>query len=249
MSTAAGWYRDPADPDTQRYWDGEQWLGDRLPAGAVPPPGPPAAPATAPTPVVVPTDAVPAYGTPASHRAYARPADGAVPGTIAPVLERLAARMIDGLVLFGLNIVVNGYFVYELYRELAPSMAAMERGAMPVISDRANTLSMVISLVAMALWFAYEVPATAATGQTLGKRLVGLEIVTVSGEPLGFVRSIQRWAPQGLPLLLWGLLWTVQVLDGAWCLWDKPRRQCLHDKVAGTVVVTTSARGVPTDQH
>jgi uncharacterized RDD family membrane protein YckC len=40
---APGWYRDPADPNTQRYWDGEGWLGGPLPADATPPDEPPAA--------------------------------------------------------------------------------------------------------------------------------------------------------------------------------------------------------------
>jgi uncharacterized RDD family membrane protein YckC len=38
---AAGWYKDPAAPETQRYWDGEQWLGQPIPADATPPDGPP----------------------------------------------------------------------------------------------------------------------------------------------------------------------------------------------------------------
>ena len=38
---APGWYKDPADPTTQRWWDGEGWVGDPLPADATPPPGPP----------------------------------------------------------------------------------------------------------------------------------------------------------------------------------------------------------------
>jgi uncharacterized RDD family membrane protein YckC len=240
MSIAAGWYRDPADPDTQRYWDGEQWLGERLPAGDVPPPGPLAAP-PGPHPVPVPVPSTAPYGARPDDLApgitVGVPAGLAVPGTLAPVIERLAARIIDGIVLFLLNVVVNGYFVFQLYRELAPSLAAMEAGEVIVPTDRARTLSLVISLVAMALWFAYEVPAIAATGQTLGKRLVGVRVVMLNGEPLGFGRSIQRWAPQGLPLLFEGLLFMVQLLDAAWCLWDKPYRQCLHDKLAGTVVV------------
>jgi uncharacterized RDD family membrane protein YckC len=40
-SIAPGWYKDPAEPTTQRYWDGEGWLGDPLPIDATPPPGPP----------------------------------------------------------------------------------------------------------------------------------------------------------------------------------------------------------------
>jgi uncharacterized RDD family membrane protein YckC len=36
----SGWYRDPAEPTTQRYWDGDGWVGDRLPVDATPPDGP-----------------------------------------------------------------------------------------------------------------------------------------------------------------------------------------------------------------
>ena len=49
-SLPAGWYKDPADPATQRYWDGEGWVGAAIPADAVPPAGPPAPPAPAPAP-------------------------------------------------------------------------------------------------------------------------------------------------------------------------------------------------------
>ena len=41
MSTPAGWYPDPDDPASQRYFDGVQWTEDRMPAdqtGVVPPP-------------------------------------------------------------------------------------------------------------------------------------------------------------------------------------------------------------------
>ena len=44
-----------------------------------------------------------------------------------------------------------------------------------------------ISNVACALWFAYEVPAVANTGQTLGKRMLGIQVVGVEGAArLGF---------------------------------------------------------------
>lgn len=41
MSVDPGWYKDPADPTTQRWWDGEGWVGDPLPADVTPPDGPP----------------------------------------------------------------------------------------------------------------------------------------------------------------------------------------------------------------
>ncbi|WP_344128429.1 DUF2510 domain-containing protein, partial [Luedemannella flava] len=53
-NVSPGWYKDPADPTTQRYWDGEGWLGEPLPADATPPPGPPPA-APPPQPPAEPT--------------------------------------------------------------------------------------------------------------------------------------------------------------------------------------------------
>jgi hypothetical protein len=32
-----GWYPDPNDPSTQRYWDGSQWTDSRAPGAAVAP--------------------------------------------------------------------------------------------------------------------------------------------------------------------------------------------------------------------
>lgn len=31
----AGWYPDPADPKTNRYWDGEKWTESRAPSSTV----------------------------------------------------------------------------------------------------------------------------------------------------------------------------------------------------------------------
>jgi hypothetical protein len=33
VSTPAGWYLDPDDPTSQRYFDGSQWTEQRMPAG------------------------------------------------------------------------------------------------------------------------------------------------------------------------------------------------------------------------
>jgi uncharacterized RDD family membrane protein YckC len=335
-----GWYRDPAEPTTQRYWDGEGWLGEPLPIDAVPPEGPP--PTPPPTPEVLPGpaspvaeagdaggpdtpagttsqpgppetpetpgsgwppgawppggvwppnpawppgsppppgSAMPPGGTPPAGTTqpgpggalpqgvvlppgwqYAIPHPGLLPGafpaprphglTLAHSGARLLARMIDIFVVLVLNVVVNGWFVYEYVKEISPVVREIWRRSLAnnrsteglAFSDRASYLMIVIVVLAAALWFAYEVPAVANTGQTLGKRLLGIRVVTADGGPIGFLRSIQRWIPQGAPLLLWGLLFPVQLLDAAWCLWDKPRRQCLHDKAARTIVVNAPSQ-------
>jgi uncharacterized RDD family membrane protein YckC len=67
-SLPAGWYKDPADPSTQRYWDGEGWVGDAIPADAVPPdgpPGPPPPPAAPPPAAWTPPGYPPQPGYPA----------------------------------------------------------------------------------------------------------------------------------------------------------------------------------------
>jgi len=268
---APGWYPDPAAPETQRYWDGEQWVGAAIPADAPAPATPPAPvepapappqpegpPATLPQYPRVPTSFPPrqpeagdqsqrAPGPPGPAafppRTDARPA---LPASIklAPLGSRLGARVVDIVAVFGLNVVVNGYFFYQYYREVEPVVSAYTRavlngGGRPelVIPDEAARLNLIMSIIAIALWFAYEVPATANTGQTLGKRLLGIKVARLDGKPFTFGQSIRRWFVIGFPTLLGACGWPLWLLDCLWCTWDRPARQCLHDKVAQTVVV------------
>ncbi|MGK5442114.1 DUF2510 domain-containing protein, partial [Micromonospora sp. URMC 105] len=41
MSVQPGWYVDPAEPTTRRWWDGEGWVGAPVPVDVTPPEGPP----------------------------------------------------------------------------------------------------------------------------------------------------------------------------------------------------------------
>jgi uncharacterized RDD family membrane protein YckC len=315
---APGWYRDPVDPTQQRYWDGEGYLGDPLPADAIPPPGPPAgtppsattalstaaqpsapadplappapsppaADALAPTPsspagVPAPPTGVansaptrvapgggpltPPHGTPPAGPGQLTTAPNGMPGwpayprlvlpeprphgyRLAGLGARLIARLVDMLAVLGLNILVNGYFVYQYYKvnlpfwqEVSRRFYAGESTAGVEPPERASTLLIIILVLATALWFAYEVPAHANTGQTLGKRLMGIKVMRLeSDEQLGFRRSIRRWNTIGLPTLLWtcfGLGFVLQFVDGLWVLFDRPMHQALHDKSAVTVVV------------
>ncbi|MDG4773383.1 RDD family protein [Solwaraspora sp. WMMD792] len=309
-SISPGWYKDPADPTTQRYWDGGGWIGAPLPADATPPDGPPPAeeppaPAgpTSPAGGRATTSAMPeaeppgnpsppaqpvAPGQPAPHPGWPAPPPGyptqsyppAPPGypaapppgwagyrlpppeprpqgmALAPLGARLAARLIDiGAVLL-LNIFINGWFVWQYVVEVWPTFSEIWRRSLaddrsteglPQVTERASGLQMVIILLAAAIWWAYEVPAVANTGQTLGKRLARLKVVPVEpGGQLGFARSFRRWNTLGLPTLLWiccvGFI--LQLIDCVYLLFDRPLRQALHDKSAQTVVVQLPP-GVP----
>jgi uncharacterized RDD family membrane protein YckC len=74
-----------------------------------------------------------------------------------------------------------------------------------------------------------------AKGQTLGKMVWGVRVRDAStGGPLGPAKAAVRYlAPALLSIVTFGLIW---LPDGLWLFWDR-RRQTLHDKVAGSVVV------------
>ncbi|AWW39349.1 membrane protein [Streptomyces sp. AS58] len=78
----------------------------------------------------------------------------------------------------------------------------------------------------------YEALPTAKWGRTAGKRLFGLEVRDIEGhEPPSFGAAVRRWLVFSVPGLL-----CVGVVGVLWCLFDKPWRQCWHDKAAHTFV-------------
>lgn len=296
---APGWYKDPADPATQRYWDGEGWLGDPLPANAEPPSGPP--PGTAPSvPVVISTSGVQAAAPPApptgtsptsprtgtsltNPRTGTSPAEAGTPPSAPPgwppgypypyprsappprphglalagAGTRLAARLVDFLAVLLLCAIANAWFAYQWWQAFVPYFDQVadyqaNGGTMPEAPEAISNLFLMMCVVASAVWFAYEVPGTANSGQTLGKRLVGIKVVRLeSGDRVGFGRSLRRWGRLGLPTLLWpcfGIGVVLQFLDCLFVVIDKPLRQALHDKAATTVVVRV-ARPKPIDKN
>ena len=79
--------------------------------------------------------------------------------------------------------------------------------------------------------FFYFVAFWSTSGQTLGMRALRITVVRSDGQPLSWVTGLLRYAGYVLsiiPLCL-GFLWIV---------WD-PKKQGWHDKVAGTLVVST----------
>jgi uncharacterized RDD family membrane protein YckC len=77
-----------------------------------------------------------------------------------------------------------------------------------------------------------EVLPTARWGRTAGKRLVGLQVLDIEGQlPPGFGASLRRWLTRTVLDLV-----VVGVVGVAWCLFDRPWKQCWHDKAARTFV-------------
>jgi uncharacterized RDD family membrane protein YckC len=326
-SLPAGWYKDPADPETQRYWDGEGWLGKAIPADATPPEGPP--PAEEPEPPVAPASPLASPGFPGTPGQYGNPGANGYPGgpgfpgangypggpgfpggaggpgfpggaggpgfpggaggpgnaaglppgypvppgyqgpppghpnwsvvlrphgfALAGLGERLMARIIDVFAVLALNVVVNGWFAYQLWQEMKPALqAAMNDplGPQPEPTGRMSGLIWTMLVIATLLWLVYEAPATGSRGQTLGKRVMQIKVVGLeSPEPLGFGRAFRRWAGLGLWTPAWGCLgvgFLAQLADSLSPLFDPRLHQAIHDRSARTVVVALPTNHRPT---
>ncbi|KRD24296.1 MULTISPECIES: RDD family protein [unclassified Streptomyces] len=92
-------------------------------------------------------------------------------------------------------------------------------------------------LVAAILYVAYDTVLTARTGQTLGKRWLGMRVANLDNGSTpsvqtSLVRALVLWVPFAFCC---ACLWTA--VCGGWSYFDKPYKQGLHDKAAKTVVV------------
>ncbi len=105
------------------------------------------------------------------------------------------------------------------------------------IGDSGTTV-MVVFAFGWAVVVGYETWLTAATGQTIGKRAVGIRVIDVeSGAPPGRNASLLRAAlPPILGILVPAFGWVVPYI---WAVWDRDRRG-IHDRLARTVVVALS---------
>ncbi|CAL9514976.1 hypothetical protein SUDANB6_03724 [Streptomyces sp. enrichment culture] len=93
------------------------------------------------------------------------------------------------------------------------------------------------SLIAAVLYMAYDTLLTARTGQTLGKKLLGLRVANLDdGATPSVQSSLVRAAVLWIPFAFCcACVWTI--VSGGWSFFDKPYKQGLHDKAAKTVVV------------
>lgn len=173
---------------------------------------------------------------------------------LAGVGQRLVARLIDAVVLLVLNAIVNGYFFYQLIEKLRPVVEKARLDPATPLTTADSTppgtekLLLIMTAVAFALWAAYEVPSHINTGQTLGKRVMKIKVVplgTGPGTPANGGRMFRRWLLTGFFGLLgsglYGVGYLLLIVDSLWCTWDRPLRQCIHDKYALTAVVRASA--------
>lgn len=138
--------------------------------------------------------------------------------------RRFLARVVDSAVLVALDVLVG---------------SAVLRGHMRHPGDASYGAQVLAGVLTFLLYFVYEGAMTAARGQTLGKMALGIRAARLADGsvpgPAGWARAAVYALPGVLSALVIGpLFW---LADSLWCAWDRPYRQCLHDKAARTVVV------------
>jgi uncharacterized RDD family membrane protein YckC len=214
-----------------RWWDGTAWTDDTYERSE------PMQDWTRPA----------ASATAAAQRPAATTDDGAV---LASWWARAAARLVDlvitsalsWLVAFPQARVVAGSFADQF----ASALRATEAGEQPpafVYDAQVLEALAVISLVSLGITLAYEMVFLLWKAATPGKLAFGLRVRRrVPGHRLTADTVLRRWlgfeAASSLPYVGTAYLF----LDVVWPVRD-PRRQALHDKLAGTVVVRRSQTG------
>ncbi|MGW5090894.1 RDD family protein [Streptomyces coelicoflavus] len=95
------------------------------------------------------------------------------------------------------------------------------------------------SVIAAVLYIAYDTYMTTKTGQTLGKKWLGMRVANLDNGATpsvqtSLIRALVLWIPFAFCC---ACVWTV--IAGGWSFFDKPYKQGLHDKAAKTVVVSS----------
>jgi uncharacterized RDD family membrane protein YckC len=197
--------------------------------------GPPPFPGSAPPPPVTP----PAYPTQASVGYAPTGSPGTADGVpYASWGIRVGGYLIDAVIF----LVVLAIFILLFRRTHALDVHFMaRRGA------RRRSFSSLPFLFTGVCYIAYGTLLCGSDrGQTLGMMAVGVRAVRDETlGVLGYGRALARAVFEGvlrLINLLFFLLGLIWILDMLFPLWDK-KRQTLHDKVAGSVVIRVRPAG------
>ncbi|MFJ8595628.1 RDD family protein [Streptomyces sp. NPDC093598] len=150
--------------------------------------------------------------------------------------KRLAARLLDTVVLAALTAVAAVPLGTKAIDHVNEKIdAAKLSGETVTVWLLDGTTSVCLGIILAVLLLAgvlCEVLPTAKWGRTLGKKLMGLEVRDIEGHDAPeFGAALRRWLVYSVPGLL-----VVGLVGVAWCLFDRPWRQCWHDKAAHTFV-------------
>ncbi|MFF2330697.1 MULTISPECIES: RDD family protein [unclassified Streptomyces] len=150
--------------------------------------------------------------------------------------KRFAARLVDTVVLAALVGAIGFPLVSRAMDHIDEKINAAKLSGETVTvwlvdSTTAGLFGAVLGAF-LVLGVLLEALPTAKWGRTLGKKLCGLDVRDIeSHAPPSFGAALRRWLVYGVLGVL-----VVGVVNVLWCLFDRPWRQCWHDKAAHTFV-------------
>ena len=132
---------------------------------------------------------------------------------------RLAAAIVDGCIFFGMC------YLPILAMVAVGSAAGQD-------SDVLVAIGFMAGMAGFGVWCWLTIPRVMANGQSIAKKMLGIKVVRTDGSPASFgrifwLRNVVNGAMAILPLY--------QFID--WLFIFGESRQCLHDKLADTMVV------------
>ncbi len=150
--------------------------------------------------------------------------------------RRLLARIIDSVLVLAVVAAAAFPLVTASVRHVQDKIdAARQSGENVQVWLIDGTTGLYLGIVLAALLLAallYEVLPTAKWGRTLGKKLLGLRVLDIESQLTpGFGQALRRMLVRQLLDFV-----VVGVVNVVWCLFDRPWRQCWHDKAARTFV-------------
>lgn len=171
---------------------------------------------------------------------------------LASVWKRLAAQLLDWVFISLLMLPFAAICLVVMMNVFTPHLSTV--AADPESPEAVTSLmtawfrtAILVSIgflaVSIVVAYFYYIVRVRQVGATFGKQILGLRIRSIGAD--GQLTHGQLWAR-------WGIVWVVNyvssglagLLDVMWCLWD-PNRQCLHDKLAGTVVIDNELPVLP----
>jgi uncharacterized RDD family membrane protein YckC len=155
---------------------------------------------------------------------------------------RVAAYVLDQLILAVPLMLV--YFVFLVpvlfamaqdpsFRSTAPVSTIESQRRAQVVMERMLPAMFGFFAVALVIPVAYFSFFHGWKGQTPGKMAVRIRVVLETGERVTYVRALIRYL---VALALWFFFYIPGVVDALFPLFDA-KKQTIHDKAAGTVVV------------
>jgi uncharacterized RDD family membrane protein YckC len=270
-SAPPGWYPDASQPGHERWWDGGSWSEVTRPAPGAQQTQP--APQTTTDPARQDPYAqqapssygqeqqtqYPEYPQYPQYPQYQQPSGASYPGYGGPPVgkttpdgvptanpwRRLAARIIDGLIIGAVVLIIGLPLVRDIvdqFRGYLDQVQAAANAGRPTPDSTtfvSNVLASTVKLTLLQLVVAaiYQIPQIKLRGATLGKMALRIRVrpMDVEGLP-SWGQAVLRFVGFDLFSAVPNIGGFYALLDSLWCLWD-PRRQCLHDKMARTAVV------------